>query len=150
MKKTLMVGLVIALTLFAFGGFAADKPTAKEKAKAPTDQDLITKVLDQWKAATVALDFDKVLVLYSDKFSSTKYGDKAGLKSFLKDSKSQGLFDGIAVDISKAKVEVDKKKGTASVTGIELKVTSGSATISLDMAKEKANWLIKGMEVQQH
>jgi hypothetical protein len=59
------------------------------------------------------------------------------------------LFDGIAVDISKAKVEVDKKKGTASVTGIELKVTSGSAAISLDMAKEKVNWLIKGMEVQQ-
>jgi len=150
MKKTLMVGLVIALTLFAFGGFAADKPKAKEKAKAPTDQDLITKVLDQWKAATVALDFDKVLGLYSDKFSSSEYGDKAGLKTFLKDSKSQGLFDGIAVDISKAKVEVDKKKGTASVTGIELKVTSGSATITLDMAKEKANWLIKGMEVQQH
>jgi hypothetical protein len=143
MKKTLMVGLVIALTLSAVGGFAADK------AKAPTDQDLILKVLDQWKAATVALDFDKVLALYSDKFSSSEYGDKAGLKSFLKDSKSQGLFDGIAVDISKAKAEVDKKKSTASVTGIELKVTSGSAAISFEMAKEKANWLIKGMEVQE-
>jgi len=148
MKKTLMVGLVIALTLFAFGGFAADKPKAKEKAKAPTDQDLVTKVLDQWKAATVALDFDKAMALYSDKFSSSEYGDKAGLTSFLKDAKSQGELEGIAVDTSKAKVEVDKKKGTASVTGIEVKAKFGSAAINLDMAKEKDSWLIKGMEVQ--
>ena len=148
MKKTLMVGLVIALTLFAVGGFAADKPKAKEKVTAPADQDLIMKVLDQWKAAAVALDFDKALALYSDKFSSSEYGDKAGLKTFLKDSKGQGLFDGIAVDISKAKVEVDKKKGEASVTGIEMKAKFGSAAISLDMAKEKDSWLIKGMEVQ--
>ena len=110
MKKTLMVGLVIALTLFAFGGFAADKPKAKEKAKAPTDQDLVTKVLDQWKAAAVALDFDKALALYSDKFSSSEYGDKAGLKTFLKDSKSQGLFDGIAVDISKARSRSTRRR----------------------------------------
>ena len=148
MKKTLMVGLVIALTLFAFGGFAADKPKAKEKATAPAD--LIAKVLDQWKAATVALDFDKALGLYSDKFSSYEYGDKAGLKSFLKDAKSQGDLEGMAVDISKAKVEVDKKKGGASVTGIEVKAKFGSAAISLDMAKEKDTWTVKAMEVQMH
>jgi len=146
MKKTLMVGLVIALTMFAFSGFAADKPKAKEKATAPTD--LIMKVLEQWKAAAAALEFDKALALYSDKFSSYEYGDKAGLKSFLNDTKSQGDLAGMAVDTTKAKVEIDKKKGTATVTGIEVKAKFGSAAISLDMAKEKDNWLIKGMDVQ--
>ncbi len=148
MKKALMVGLVIALTLFAVGGFAADKPKAKEKVTAPAEQDLIMKVLDQWKAASVALDFDKALALYSDKFSSYEYGDKAGLASFLKDAKSQGELEGLAVDASKAKVEVDKKKGTAAVTGIEVKAKFGSAAIDFDMVKEKDAWLIKGMEVQ--
>lgn len=148
MKKTLVVSLVIALTLFAVAGFAADKPKAKEKASAPADQDMIMKVLDQWKAAATALDFDKAGALYSDKFTSYAYGDKEGLLSFLKDAKGQGELEGLAVDITKAKIDVDKKKGTAMVTGVEVKAKFGSAGIDIEMAKEKDAWLIKGMEVQ--
>jgi hypothetical protein len=96
------------------------------------------------------LDVDKVLALYSDKFSSYEYGDKSGLGTFLKDAKSQGDLEGIAVDTSKAKIKSDDKKGTTSVSGIEVKAKFGSASIDLDMAKEKDAWLIKGMVVQMH
>jgi hypothetical protein len=156
MKKAMILSLVIALSLFTFSAFAADKAPAKAKdkaekaAKAPGDAEAIQKVLDQWKAAAVANDITKALALYSEKFTSAEYGDKAGLKKFLDDAMGSGMLKNAEVDMAKSKTEIKKDKGTATAGPIELKASFGSATINLDLAKEGANWMIKGMEVQEH
>lgn len=117
-------------------------------AKGPTDQDLVAKAVADWKAAAVAKDLDKVLLLYSDSFKNYEYGDKAGLKSFLKDAISMGYLDNAQFDTAKAKTVIEK--GVAKVAPIDLKAAFGSASIVLELKKEASAWMITGMEVEQY
>jgi ketosteroid isomerase-like protein len=108
---------------------------------------LINKVVADWKAAAAAKDLDKVMVLYSDAFSHFEYGDKAGVKSFIKDAIDMGYLENVAIDSAKAKVTIEKDK--ANVYPIDMKAAFGSATIKLDLKKEAAGWKITGMDVEQ-
>lgn len=151
MKKALVLSLVLALTLCVFTGvtLAKDKEKAKD-AKASPDQEKIQKVLDGWKTAAAAASIEKLMPLYSEKFSSFEYGDKAGLKKFIEDSISAGYLKDCEVNLANAKTTINKEKGTAAVTPIEMKANFGSATIDLNLTKEKDAWMITGMEVQQY
>ena len=155
MKKMLSITLVMALTLFAFAGYAADKaPKAKapEKAaaKAPADQEQIAKVLDQWKAAALAGDLDKAMAVFSDKFKNDEQGDKAGVKAYLKGAFDDGSLKNMELDTTKAKTNVDSKKNTATLGPITLTARFGSATVDLTLAKEGGKWLVTGMKVKEN
>ena len=123
----LSITLVMALTLFAFAGYAADKaPKAKapEKAaaKAPADQEQIAKVLDQWKAAALAGDLDKAMAVFSDKFKNVEQGDKAGVKTYLKDAFDAGYLKNMELDTSKANApEVEAFVDPASGLGYTIR-----------------------------
>jgi hypothetical protein len=117
-------------------------------AKGPTDQELINKVVADWKAAGIAKDLDKMLGLYSESFQHYEWGDKAGLKNFLKDAISMGYLDNAELATDKAKITIEK--GQAKVAPIEMKAAFGSATIELVLKKEGKTWMIVGMEVEQH
>ena len=155
MKKMLSITLVMALTLFAFAGYAADKaPKAKGPEKAPAkaaaDQEQIMKSLDQWKAAALAGDLDKAMAVFSDKFKNVEQGDKAGVKAYLKDAFDAGYLKNMELDTSKAKTDIDKKKKTATMSGITITARFGTATVDLNLAKEGANWLVTGMKIVEN
>jgi len=136
------------ISLVALGMLAALVCGCSTGAKGPSDLELINKVVADWKVAAMAKDLDKVMVLYSDKFSHFEYGDKAGVKSFIKDAIDMGYLDNVAIDASKAKVTIEK--GKANVYPIDLKAAFGSASIKLDLTKEAAGWKITGMDVEQN
>jgi hypothetical protein len=145
MRKALILSLAVVLSLGMFAGCAASA-----KNKGPADPELIQKTLDQWKEAGVAKDVSKAMPLYSEKFKSPEYGDKAGLKTFLQDAFGAGYLKNLEVDTASAKTAIDSKKGTASVSGIDVKARFGAATIDLELAKEGGNWLITGMTVKEN
>ena len=151
MKRALILSLVIALTVFAFAGYAADNAKkAKGEKKGAANQEQIQKLLDKWKEAGLAKDIEKAMPLFSDKFKSAEYGDKAGLKTFLQDAFSAGYLKDMEIDMAKAKTTIDNKKGTALVGPITMTARFGTATIDLELAKEGANWLVTGMTVKQN
>jgi ketosteroid isomerase-like protein len=116
-------------------------------AKGPSDLELINKVVADWKAAASAKDLDKVMALYSDAFSHFEYGDKAGMKSFIKDAIDMGYMENAVVDTANAKVTIEKDK--ANAYPINLKAAFGTATIKLDLKKEASGWKIIGMDIEQ-
>jgi len=139
--KRVLVGMI------AMGMLAALVAACGTAAKGPTDQELIAKVVSDWKAASTAKDLDKVMTLYSEKFQHSEYGDKAGVKAFIKEAMDMGYLDNAQFNTDKAKTTIEKD--TAKVYPIELKASFGSANIQLDLKKEGKAWMIVGMQVEQ-
>lgn len=137
----------LVISLFAVGLVAGLVCGCQTAAKGPSDQELINKVVADWKAAATAKDLDKVMVLYSEAFKHFEYGDKAGMKSFIKDAIDMGYMENAEVNTANMKVTIDKDK--ANAYPIELKAAFGSATIKMDLKKEAAGWKIIGMDIEQ-
>jgi len=142
--RTLVISLtVLGLVAVMAGGCA----TGGSGGKGPSDADQINKLVADWKAAGVAKDLDKVMALYSDKFSHYEYGDKAGMKAFIKDAIDMGYLENADFNTANAKVTIDAKDKTkASVYPIDLKAAFGSATMRLDLKKEATGWKIIGTD----
>ncbi len=140
--KTLVISM-LAVGLVA--GLVCGCQTA---AKGPSDQELINKVVADWKAAATAKDLDKVMALYSEAFSHFEYGDKAGMKSFIKDAIDMGYMENAEINTANTKVTIEKDK--ANAYPIEMKAAFGSATIKLDLKKEASGWKITGSDIEQN
>ena len=117
-------------------------------AKGPSDTDLINKVVADWTAAAAAKNLDGLMAGYSETFQHYEWGNKDGLKSFLKDAISMGYLENAQVTTDKAKLTIEK--GEAKYAPVELKAAFGSATIELTLKKEVKDWKITGMDVEQH
>jgi ketosteroid isomerase-like protein len=118
-----------------------------QTAKAPSDEEIISKLTNDSIAATKAKDIDKVVSFYSDSFTHGQFGDKSGLKKFLEDAKQMGYLDDIEIDMASAKTVVTGT--TATVGPVLLRGTFGSTTVSYTCTKEKkVGWKITGMDLE--
>jgi hypothetical protein len=139
MKASLVSLLVIGVIGAALCG-------CQTAAKGPSDQELLNKVVADWKTAAIAKDLDKLMPLYSEKFNHFEYGDKAGLKSYIKDAIDMGYLENATVNADGAKIVIEKDK--ANAYPIDLKASFGNASIRLNFTKEAAGWMISGMDVE--
>jgi ketosteroid isomerase-like protein len=114
----------------------------------PSDEELILDLLQSWKTAGEAQDIDALLVLYAEDFQNSEYGDKEGLKGFLKDSKDMGYLSNAEMNVADAKITVEGEKAT--VYPIEMSASFGTATITLELKKAEGKWMIVGMEVDAY
>ena len=114
----------------------------------PSDEELVAKVLADWKAAALAQDIDAMLVSYSESFENYEFGDKAGLKSFLQDAADMGYLEDAEIDIEGTKTTIEGDEAT--VYPVEMEAAFGSATIELVLKKEGDAWLITAMDVEQY
>ena len=142
MKKTAISVLMVAVLGAVWAGGCASAP------KGPTDEEVIQKLIGDWKAAAVAKDLDKMLAGYSDAFQHPEWGDKAGLKNFLKEALDMGYLENAQVNTEKMQVKIEKD--TATAYPIQLKAAFGSATIELNLKKEAKGWAVTGMTVEQY
>ena len=139
MRKSVISMIVLGLVAVVVAGCST-------AAKGPSDQELVNKLVADWKAATTAKDLDKVMTFYSDKFSNEN-GDKAGMKAFIKESIDMGYLENADFNTANAKVTIEKD--TANVYPIDLKAAFGSATLRLNLKKEAAGWMIVGTDIEQ-
>lgn len=102
-------------------------------------EEAVRAVAEKYKKVTEANDLEGQFALYSDDFESN-WGDKAATKAFLDAAKAQGYMEGIQVDLSEIKIEVDGDK--AKVTGIQSGSKAGAADMDLTLEKRGGNWII--------
>lgn len=137
MKKIVAVGLIVGWVAMMAAGCAT-------VPKGPTDQELISKRMQEGVAAVKAKDWKAFDGMVSASFSSSAVGDKAALLDYLKNADSAGFLDKIEIDLSGAKTTVTGDKATIAPV-----VAAGSfGSISLDFtgAKEKGVWVVNGLE----
>ncbi len=144
MRHILNIGTVLALSaVLLTSGCATTGGGA-------SDDEQITALLDQWKAAILAVDLDKLLLTYSANFAHDSYDyeaeDKAGLREYLDTSVEEGGFDDVEVALEEIEVEIEN--GKATVYPIDYITPEGTLTIELTLTKEKAGWLITDMELE--
>ncbi len=135
-RAALCVTLVLALVLIA--GCA----TSGKSAMTPEQQ--IKAKIDAWKVALVAKDLKGVMANFSDKFENDEWGDKAGAERFIGDAIDAGYLDGVEIADKDAKTKIEGEKAT--VYPIDLSGSFGSITLELQLAKEKAGWMVVGVE----
>jgi ketosteroid isomerase-like protein len=140
MKKSVISMIVLGLVAVVVVGCST-------AAKGPSDQELVNKLVADWKAAATAKDLDKDMTFYSDKFSHDEYGDKAGMKAFMKEAIDMGYLENADFNSANAKVTIEKD--AANVYPINLKAAFGSAAVRLNLKKEAAGWMIVGMDIEQ-
>lgn len=141
MKKAMTLTFATLLAVTLIGGCAS-------MGGGPSDEELVAKVLADWKAAALAQDIDAMLVSYSEDFENYEFGDKAGLKSFLQDAADMGYLEDAAIDIEGTKTTIEGDEAT--LYPVEMEAAFGSATIELVLKKEGDAWLITQMDVEQY
>ena len=137
MKRTaLYVTLVLAVVLIA--------GCATSGKSAATPEQLIKAKIDAWKTALIAKDIKGVMANFSEKFANDQWGDKAGAQRFIGDAIDAGYLDSVEIADKDMKIKVDGEKAT--VYPIDLSGSFGSITLELALAKEKAGWMVVGVE----
>ena len=113
--------------------------------KGPSDEELIGRLLENWKSAGEAQDLDAQMALISENFEGEQ-GGKDELKEFMLEAKDMGYLDDMEVIVDDVEVKIDGTSATAYPMIIETGM--GEATIGLELTKEAGGWMVTGMEME--
>ena len=136
--------LVVVLAVVVAGGCAGT-------AKGPSDLELVTQQIENFKTALLAKDIDKVLATVSETFYHPEVGDKAAARDIMKQGIDSGFTEGGQVDLTNMQVKIEKE--TATAYPIVASAAPGSVTVGLTLKKEKAKdgqlgWYITEINVE--
>ena len=137
MNRLVVISVVVGLAAMLAAGCATTP-------KGPTDEELISKRIQEGIAAIKAKDWKAFDGMVSASFSSSAVGDKAALQDYLKNADSSGFLDDLEIDLSGAKTTVQGDKVT--VAPVNVNGGFGSLTLNFDGIKEKGVWTISGLE----
>lgn len=108
--------------------------------EAISDEESITAVTDEWTAAMIAHDVDRLMAVYSEDFSDADGNTKATFREFITDTIDQGMLNNLVVAREIAVLTIDGD--TATYDGIGLSSDIGSLTIKLTFGREADDWKI--------
>jgi hypothetical protein len=137
MKKLSVLCVMIGVVALLAAGCATT-------AKGPTDQEMVSKRIQEGVSAIKAKNFDTFKDLVSPKFDSGVVGNRDDLLDYLKNADSAGFLDGIEIDLSEAKTVVTGDKAT--VAPVTASGSFGSLTLNFEGAKEKGVWMVTNVE----
>jgi hypothetical protein len=113
--------------------------------KGPSDEELIGRLLETWKATGEAQDIDGQMALISENFEGEQ-GGKDELKEFMLEAKDMGYLEDMKINLDDVEVKIDGTTATAYPMIIE--TAMGEATIGLELTKEAGGWMVTGMEME--
>ena len=116
-----------------------------QTAKGPSDEELLSKSIQDSIAAIKAGDIEKLLAFYSESFSNAQMGDKKGFRGFLENARGMGYLKDLEIDMTQAKTVITGK--TATVGPVSIEGAFGSTTANFSSAKEKDGWKVTGMDI---
>ncbi len=140
MKKATMVNLVVAVCLLA------SVIGCSTLGKGPSDEELAMQVATKFSQAVVAKDLEGAMALVSESFFNQEAGDKATLSDYIKGAMDGGYFENGTCDLTGA--EVTLEGDTATVYPIVLSSDMGSATVELELKKEKDGFMIVDLDAE--
>lgn len=126
--------------------------------RGPAPEELIMRQTQAFANDFVACNADKILDYVSESFTHYEVADKATLANHIKEAKESGKVDEFRqmikdyngkIDLTNAKVTVDKSKGTAVVYPIDASADVGSVTVELQFKKDPDKvWRICGIDIE--
>lgn len=135
--------LCAALLLAGCTTTTAPQEKTKTHTRSPVGDGPATLVA-QWVESLQSQNTDAVMQHFSDRFSNTEFGDKAGARATVEQARVLGYLNGIQADTSAMELTCD---GNASVVGpVKLRGSFGEYTLNLRMAEENGAWKITGSD----
>lgn len=131
-RKWIAFGLS-TLAIVAFAGCAGGD-------RGPSDQEMVSNVVDQTLDALRAQDIEAMMTHYSDDFTSDQGGGKAEMRGFLEQAKEGGFLTDMTINTANTTILVEGD--TARAEPIELEGAFGVLTLGFDLEKRDGRWWI--------
>jgi hypothetical protein len=151
MKKYTVLSIMFILVLTLMAGCASGK-------KGLSDEEQVMQQTKAFVADFLAVKADTILNYVSEDFSHDEVASKQELADHIKKAKEEGKIEEFSemikehdgkIDLSQAKVTLDKKKGTASVYPIDASADVGAVTAELVFKKDSDKvWRIVTVNVE--
>ena len=137
MNKSIILTLAVAAGAVLVGGCHSG----------PSNKKLIGTTMADWRAAVVAKDLDKVMVAYSEGYTSERGDGKARVREFMKTVFERGWMDNAKIDLEQAETVVNGDQATFG----PVKFTSerGNFAIGYVLKKEDRIWRIVGSKREE-
>lgn len=108
----------------------------------PSDEELISTTMAEWKTALVAQDIDKLMAAYSENYVSTRGTGKDSIREFMARAFEQSFLDSVEVKIEDAQITIEGDKATYGP--VEFVSDRGTFTLEYKLQKEDGAWFIVG------
>ncbi len=113
----------------------------------PSDEDLVSATMADWKAALIAHDMDKLMETFSENYANSEGSNKESVREFISGVIDQGYLDNTKVNLEDAKITIEE--GKATVAPVEVTSDTGVYVLEYELQKENGAWLIISSESQQ-
>lgn len=113
----------------------------------PSDEDLVSATMADWKTALIAHDMDKLMETFSENYANSDGGDKESVREFISGVIDQGYLDNTKVNLEDAKITIEGDKAT--VAPVEVTSDAGEYVLEYELQKENGAWLIISSDSQQ-
>ncbi len=136
MKKS----VILNLSLFVLAAFLVCG--CQTLGVGPSDKELISTTMAEWKAAMVAQDIDKLMAAYSENYVSSRGGGKDSIRELMTRAFDEGFMDSVEVKIEDVQITIEDVKATFGP--VEFVSDRGTFTLEYKLQKENGAWLIVG------
>ncbi len=113
----------------------------------PSDEELVSTTMAEWKAAMAAKDMDKLMATFSDNYVSTRGTGKDSMREFMTRAFERGFLDSVEVKIEDAEIIIEDDKATYGP--VEFVSDRGTFKLEYKLQKEDGAWLIIGSKRQE-
>ncbi len=132
--------VILNLSLFVLAAFLVCG--CQTLGVGPSDEELISTTMAEWKAAMVAQDIDKLMAVYSENYVSSRGGGKDSIREFMARAFEQNFMDSVEVKIEDTQITIEGDKATFS--SVEFVSDRGTFTLEYKLQKENGAWFIVG------
>ncbi len=134
MKKSIIINLSLAVLVAIL--------VCGCQTVGPSDEQLVSTTMADWKASLIAEDLDKLMAVYSTNYVSTKRTGKDSIREVMTKAFESNVMDNVQINIEGAKIMIEGDKAVFSpVEFISDRVTF---TREYKLRKEDGAWLIVG------
>jgi hypothetical protein len=108
----------------------------------PSDEQLVSTTMADWKASLIAEDLDKLMTVYSMNYVSTRGTSKDSIREVMTKAFESNFMDNVQINIENAEVMIE---GDKAVFGpVEFIYDRNTLTREYKLRKEEEAWLIVG------
>ena len=135
MKKSVILNLSLVVLAVTLCG-------CQTLGVGPSDEELISTTMADWKAAMLAKDLDKLMALFSDDYVTSKGSGKVAARERLAGAIERGSLDNVEIKIEDAQITLEGNKATFGP--VEFVADRGTMMLEYTLQKENGTWLIMG------
>ena len=132
--------VILNLSLFVLAAFLVYG--CQTLGVGPSDEELVSTTMAEWKAAMVAQDIDKLMATYSENYVSSRGGGKDSIREFMARAFERGFLDSVEVKIEDVQITIEDDKATFGP--VEFVSDRGMFALEYTLQKEDGAWLIVG------